>query len=197
MLRDTFCGGKVNLHDLDGDTVHVTFILDLLQRWSTARLLGPLVGLRRSRVTERLINRLYSRLCGKRWAEAEAAYLSNPRPEDELRQLERLVGGSPGFPVVLRRDYERMQTGTASGTQWYAEVAKRYQVCSENGLCEFALQLASNSDKLLKLPKPVLDGLLLEIKENTVLLRGARLLAILAASKELGLANIGLPRWKW
>jgi hypothetical protein len=186
-----------DLHDLDGDTVHVTFILELLQRWSTARLLGPLVGLRRSRVIERLINRLYSRLCGKRWAEAEAAYLSNPRPEDELRQLERLVGGSPGFPVVLRRDYERMQTGTASGTQWYAEVAKRYQVCSEDGLCEFALQLASNSDKLLKLPKPVLDGLLLEIKENTVLLRGARLLAILAASKELGLANIGLPRWKW
>ena len=102
-----------------------------------------------------------------------------------------------GFLSFCDATTERMQTGTASGTQWYAEVAKRYQVCSEKGLCEFALQLASNSDKLLKLPKPVLDGLLLEIKDNTVLLRGARLLAILAASKELGLANIGLPRWKW
>jgi hypothetical protein len=186
-----------DLHDLDGDTVQVTFILDLLQRWSTARLLGPLVGLRRSRVTERLINRLYSRLCGKRWAEAEAAYLSNPRAEAELRQLERLVGGSPGFPVVLRRDYERMEAGTAAGTEWFADVARRYQVCSEKGLCEFTLQLASNSDNLVKLPKSVLDGLLLEIKENTVLMRGARLLALLAASKELGLANIGLPRWEW
>lgn len=190
-------GVEPDLHDLDGDTVQVTFILDLLQRWSAARLLGPLVGLRRSRVTERLINRLYSRLCGKRWAAAEAAYLSDPRPDFESRQLEQLVGGSPGFPVVLRRDYEKMEAGTGSGTQWYAEVAKRYQVCSETGLCEFALQLASNSDNLLRLPKPVLDGLLLEIKENTVLLRGARLLALLAASKELGFANIGLPRWKW
>jgi hypothetical protein len=186
-----------DLHDLDSDAVQVTFILDLLQRWSAARLLGPLAGLRRGRVTERLINRLYSRLCGRRWAEAEAAYVSNPRPEFELRQLERLVGGSQGFPVVLRRDYERMEAGTAAGTQWYAEVAKRYQVCSEKGLCEFALQLASNSDNLLKLPKPVLEGLLLDIKENSVLLRGARLLALLAASKELGFANIGLPRWKW
>jgi hypothetical protein len=186
-----------DLHGLDGDTVQVPIILDLLQRWSAARLLGPLVGLRRGRVTERLINHLYSRLCGRRWAEAEAAYVSNPRPEVELRQLERLVGGSQGFPVVLRRDYERMEAGTATGTQWYAEVAKRYQVCSEKDLCEFALQLASNSDNLLKLPTPVLDGLLLEIKENSVLLRGARLLALLAASKELGFANIGLPRWKW
>jgi hypothetical protein len=186
-----------DLHDLDGDAVQVTFILDLLQRWSTARLLGPLVGLRRSRVTERLINRLYSRLCGKRWGEAEAAYVSNPRPEVELRQLERLVGGSQGFPVVLRRDYERMEAGTAAGIEWYADVARRYQVCSEKSLCEFALQLASKSDNLLKLPKSVLNGLLLEIKENTVLMRGARLLALLAASKELGLANIGLPRRKW
>jgi hypothetical protein len=190
-------GVEPDLHDLDGDTVQVTFILDLLRRWSAARLLGPLAGLRRSRVSERLINRLYFRLCGKRWAEAEAAYLSNPRPEVELRQLERLVGGSPGFPVVLRRDYERMEAGTTAGAQWYADIAKRYQVCSEKGLCEFALQLASNSDNLLKLPTPILGGLLLNIKENNVLLRGARLLALLAASKELGFANIGVPRWKW
>jgi hypothetical protein len=190
-------GVEPDLHDLDTHSVQVTSILDFLQRWSAARLLGPLAGLRRSRVMERLINRLYSRLCGKRWAEAEVAYLSNPQQELELRQLERLVGGSPGFPVVLRRDYERMEAGTGPGTQWYTEVAKRYQVCSETGLCEFALQLASNSGSLLKLPKPVLDGLLLEIRENTVLLRGARLLALLAASKELGFANIGLPRWKW
>ena len=90
-----------------------------------------------------------------------------------------------------------MEAGTAAGIEWYADVARRYQVCSEKSLCEFALQLASKSDNLLKLPKSVLNGLLLEIKENTVLMRGARLLALLAASKELGLANIGLPRRKW
>jgi len=190
-------GVEPDLRDLNGDADPVTCILNLLQQWTDARLLGPLVGLRRSRVAERLLNRLYSHLCGKRWAEAEAAYVSNPRGDYELRQLERLVGGSQGFPVVLRRDYERMEAGTGQGVQWYSDVAKRYQVCSEAGLSEFALQLASNPCHLLRLPKPALDGLLLEIKANTVLLRGARLLALLAASKEQGFASIGLPRWKW
>jgi hypothetical protein len=190
-------GIEPDLHDLDGDAVAVTLILDLLQRWSDARLLGPLAGLRRSRVAQRLLNRLYSHLCGKRWADAETAYVSNPEGDNELRQLERLVGGSPGFPVVLRRDYEKMEGDTGAGAQWYADVATRYQVCSEAGLSEFALQLASNPCHLRRLPKPVLDRLLVEIKANAVLLRGARLLALLAASKEQGFASIGLPRWKW
>jgi hypothetical protein len=190
-------GIEPDMRDLDSDAVAVTLILDLLQRWSDARLLGPLAGLRRSRVAQRLLNRLYSHLCGKRWADAEAAYISNPDGDNELRQLERLVGGSPGFPVVLRRDYEKMEDGTGAGTHWYADVATRYQVCSEAGLSEFALQLASNPCHLLRLPKPVLDGLLPEIKANSVLLRGARLLALLAASKEQRFASIGLPRWKW
>ena len=190
-------GVEPDLHDLDGDAVSVTFILDHLQRWSDARLLGPLAGLRRSRVAERLLNRFYSHLCGKRWADAEAAYVSNPRGDHELRHLERLVGGSQGFPVVLRRDYAKIEAGTGPGAQWYADVAARYQVCSERGLSEFALQLASNPCRLLHLPKPALDGLLLEIKANTVLLRGARLVALLSASQEQGFASIGLPRCKW
>ena len=101
------------------------------------------------------------------------------------------------FPSYCAATTRRMEAGTGAGAQWYADVATRYQVCSEAGLCEFALQLASNPYHLRRLPKPVLDGLLVEIKANTVLLRGARLLALLAASKEQGFASIGLPRWKW
>ena len=153
--------------------------------------------MRRARILERLINRLFSRLCGRRWAEAESAYLSNPQSEPELRQLERLVGGSPGFAVVLRRDYERIEAGTVPGTQWYAEVATRYQVCSDKGLCEFALQLASHPHRLLLVPKPILDGLLSEITEKTVLLRGARLLALLSGTKNPDFGSAALPRWKW
>ena len=186
-----------DLHDLDGGTIQVMHILDLLRLWSEARLVGPLVGMRRSRVMNRLINRLYSRLCGKRWAEAEAAYLSKPQSAFALQQLERSVGGLQGFPVILRRDYERMEAGTGPGTQWYAQVAARYQVCSDKGLCEFALRLASHPHQLLLLPKPKLDGLLRQINEKIVLLRGARLLALLAATKNHGFADGALPRWKW
>jgi hypothetical protein len=172
-------------------------ILNLLHLWSEARLVGPLVSIRRSRIIDRIINRLYSRLCGSRWADAETAYLSNPDSEPAVQQLQRSVGGSPGFSAILRRDYERMEAGTNVGTQWFSEVAARYQVCSEGGLCEFALQLASHPDNLLLYPEPALNGLLLEIKKNTVLLRGARLLALLAANKNQGFSRNALPRWKW
>jgi hypothetical protein len=190
-------GIEPDLHELETDNVEVRAILGRLCVWSEARLLGPLVGLRRSRVTQRLLNCLYFRLCGKRWADAEAIYLANSKSPNELRQLEKSVGGSPGFAVILSRDYEKMEAGTGPGTDWYADTAARYQVCSEKGLSEFSLQLASNPCHLLRLPKPVLDGLLLEITKKTILLRGARLVALLSASKELGFANTGLPRWEW
>lgn len=186
-----------DLHGMDRGTVQVANVLELLRLWSEARLLGPLVGMRRRRVVERLTNRLYSRLCGRRWAEAESSYLSNPRSQSELRQLERLVGGSPGFAVVLLRDYHKIDVDTNSGSQWFAEVAARYQVCSEKGLCEFALQLASRPHHLFLLPKPILDGLLADITEKTVLLRGARLMAVLSATKNQASACAALPRWKW
>jgi hypothetical protein len=186
-----------DLHDIDGDTVQVADILDLLRLWSEARVLGPLAGMRRRRVVERLANRLYFRLCGRKWGEAEAIYLSNVQSDLALKQLERLVGGSPGFAVVLRRDYGRMDAGTSQGSQWYAEVATRYQVCSDRGLCEFALQLASHPHHLLLVPKPVLDQLLSDVRDKTVLLRGARLLALLSAARNPGFAGAVLPRWKW
>jgi len=90
-----------------------------------------------------------------------------------------------------------MEAGTGPGTQWYTEVAARYQVCSEKGLCEFALKLASQPHQLFSLPETELDGLLGQISEKTVLLRGARLVALLAAAKNPGSACRALPRWEW
>ncbi len=186
-----------DLRDIDGDKFHVIDIVDLLRLWSEARLLGPLANMRRRRVVERIANRLYSRLCGRRWGEAEAAYLSDLQSEFELRQLERQVGGSPGFAVVLRRDYERMEAGTGPGAKWFAEVATRYRVSSDAGLCEFALQLASHPHHLLLVPKPVLERLLAELRDKTVLMRGARFLALVSAAKNPGFSGAVLPRWKW
>ena len=186
-----------DLQDIDGDSFPIVHVLELLRVWSEARILGPLVGIRRRRVVERILNRLYSRLCGHRWAEAEAAYLSNPQSEPELRQLERLVGGSPGFVAILRRDQTKIEVSTGPGAEWFADVAARYQVCSEKGLCEFALQLASHPHNLILVPRPVLDALLSDIKDKTILLRGARFLALLSVSASPGFAGGALPRWKW
>jgi hypothetical protein len=183
-----------DLHDLDANTITNVSILDVVRLWSNARIVGPLVDIRRQRIIDRLMDRLYSRLCGQKWAQAEAGYRSNPYSGFALQRLQQSVGGPPAFSSLIQRDYSTIASGKESETQWFAEIAARYQICSENGLCEFALQLASHPDRLVRFPKPVIDGLLLEITENIVLFRGARLLTLLVASTDEESALTALPR---
>jgi hypothetical protein len=184
-----------DLSDFDADT-GVAVILQLLHLWIRARLFGPLVSIRRLRIVERMLNRLYARLCGRRWAEAETAFLSNPQSERALKQLEHTIGGTPGFGVILRRDHGRVEAGSTAGIQWFADVAARYQVCSDRGLSEFALRLGSEPHRMASVPRPVLDRLLTEIQDKTILLRGARFLAVLSAVTNPGIVGSALPRWK-
>jgi hypothetical protein len=190
-------GIETDLRALDSESFPVQQVLDLLRLWRHARVVGPLAGIRRGHVIARLANRLYARLCGSKWAEAEAAFISNPKSSFALQQLERSVGGSPGFPVILRRDHERMEAGTGPGTRWYAEIAERYEGCLAKSLCEFALKLASQPDQLLALPRAEFECLLSQLDANTALLRGARLLALLAAANDQKATANTLPRWQW
>lgn len=169
----------------------------LLEIWNEARLVGPLAGIRRDRVIRGLVRFLYSGLCGSRWSEAEATYLSNNASESALQRLERSVGGPPGFAIVLRRDYEKMEAGTGPGTQWFADAASRYHVCSEKQLCEFALRLASQPHRLSSFYGENLAGIVRRTSDKTVLLRGARLVALLAAVRVAGASGSTIPRWKW
>lgn len=173
-----------DLSAFDGEKGSVTQILEILNLWIRARLFGPLVSIRRRRIVERLLNRLYGKLCGRRWSEAEAAFHAQPQSESVLKQLEHAIGGTPGFGVLLRRDHARFDSGSAAGIQWFAEVAARYKVCMDRGLCEFALKVGSEPHGLVSLPKPVLDQLLTEIKDKTILLRGARFLALLSVNAQ-------------
>jgi hypothetical protein len=186
-----------DVHELESETFPIIGILDAITLWSEARLLGPLVSMRRDRIIERLVNRLYRRLCGERWAEAEATYLASSHSAFDRQKLERTVGGPNGFSLVLGREYDRMEAGTASGKHWFAGVANRYQVCGDHDLCEFALQFSSHPYELPPIPNSILNGWLLEIKQKDVLLRGARLVTLLAANRNPGPFGAVFPRWKW
>jgi hypothetical protein len=178
------------------ESTPITVILDILNIWMRARLFGPLAAIRRRRIVERVLNRLYARLCGRRWAEAETAFLAQPPSEVALKQLEHAIGGTPGFGVLLCRDFVKADSGSEAGIQWFANVADRYKVCSDKGLSEFALRLGYEPHGLVSLPKPVLDRLLTEIKDKTILLRGARFLALLARTSPMSAAGSSAPGWK-
>jgi hypothetical protein len=188
-----------DLSGVESETFPITGILEALKLWGETRLLGPLGAMRRNRIIDRLANKFYAGLCGQRWADAEATFLAHPHASFPLQKLQDMVGGPHAFPILLSRESDRIDAGTDTGKCWFASVAARYQVSSDQGLCEFALQLASRPPELLAaVPIPsALDGLLNEIKQKSVLLRAARLVALLSANRNPGVFGGVFPRWKW
>jgi len=169
-----------DLSILNGAAFAVIEILELVSLWTRARLFGPLASLRRRRIVDRLMNRLYARLCGFRWAEAEAAFSGQPDSELKLKQLEQAIGGIASFGVLLRRDYSKFPLRSTEMMHWFTNVADRYQICSDKRLSESALRLALEPQSFISLAQPALDQMLLEFKDKTVLLRGARFLVLLS-----------------
>lgn len=186
-----------DLRPLSAPDSDVFDMLSLLSLWSEARAVGPLVRIRHVKVLKRLLSRLYAALCGGSWAQAEDSYLSNHGSEPTLQRLLHSVGDPYGFALVLRRDFDRMEAGKDTGVRWFAQVAARYHVCPDEGFCEFALRLASVPYQLLRWPRPALEPLFREIKERSVLLRGARLVALLAITSDPQSRDMPVPRWQW
>ena len=187
-----------DLGALDARDFDVFELLGLLSLWTEARAVGPLIALRHARVLQRLQNRLYSVLCGNAWAQSEESYLCNPGSESALQRLMHSVGEPYGFALVLRREFDRMESGKETGVRWFTQVATRYHTSPGEGFCEFVLRVASVPCQLLRWPRPAIEPLFREIKERSVLLRGARLVALLSATN----ANprpggLPVPRWQW
>jgi hypothetical protein len=169
-----------DLNVLNGPSISIIEILQLVSLWGRARLFGPLASLRCRRVVDRLINRLYTRLCGLRWGEAEAAFSAQPDSEFKLKQLEHAIGGIASFGVLLRRDYAKFELRSTEMMEWFADAANRYQICSDKRLSESALRLALEPQSFISLPRPSLEQLLTDFKDQAVLLRGARFLVLLS-----------------
>jgi hypothetical protein len=178
--------------DLNGGPPDVTALLSLVDLWHQARLAGPLADSRRDLIARRLLARLYLALCGSRWSHAEDAFFRNPHVQD-FQQLERAVEGRASFAVVLRQSCAKMEQGTTLGARWFSEVAGRYGVCQDPALCAFALRLASRPFALGKQP----DALFVGIRQNAVLMRGARLVALHCIAADRDRPGDYLARWAW
>lgn len=182
---------------LDQATADILHGLNLVDLWHEARLAGPLANDRRDHITRRLVEKIYGRLCGERWSELEEAFLGNPDAPRLLQELERGIGGLPGFPVILRRDFINFAQGVNIGVKWFGEVAQRYEVSGDSELSLFALRLASFPFGLKASHGNSLASLLDRIRKAPTLLRGARFVALLSAAEHRDGMSIFLPRWSW
>lgn len=183
--------------ELSNGSVSPADALRVLALWHEARLSGFLATVRHQQVLDGLLQAVFGALCGTDWAEGEARFRSNPRSPHTLEYLKAEVDKRPSFAAVLRQDHSRMDGNAAQGARWFAEVAARYKVCKDQKLCEFALRLASQPHRLSAACGANLDNLLRQIAYSPAILRGARLLALLSASRNGNATPSLLPGWKW
>lgn len=167
----------------------------ILRYWRSARLAGFLANARRAQVVIGLTTRLYGALAGRDWGRAEAAFMRSNDRERSFDHLQSLLDHRGGFPAVLRRDAVSIEGGRRAIASWYAELAGRYGVCSDQALCTLAVDIASRPYEVPRLYRDRLPTLLKRIMAKPLLLRGARVVALSHASADNRPAEL-LPRWE-
>lgn len=188
-------GIMIDVGAADPTGIDVAQHLRHIELWMKTRLAGPLASFRRDRVVRALCQLLYARLCGTRWGRAEAAFLDDPQSAQRNDELVNCVDRTPGFAIVLQRDFNLTQGGTSARARWFLELTKSFRVCADPRLIEFALLIAGQPHQVPLLKGEEMGPLLSQVSDKTVLLRGARLLALLDVAKRSGGVGSAIPRW--
>jgi len=172
-------GVRPTFEDVANGSVSLKSAIVALDLWSSAHLAGPLAEIRRKQVTRELTNAIYARVCGKHWADAEHTFRQSPQSGSTVETLQHKVSKFGGFGAVIKRDFTKFLTDEAA--DWYAELCKRYNVCKNRALCEFAIRLAFEPRKMSSDYGAKLDQLAKDGASSPEVIRGARFGALLCA----------------
>jgi hypothetical protein len=168
-------------------------ICKLLEIWHGARAIGPLENYRLEKVIEEFCGILFEKICGKNWMTSEKAFLNQTASRTQLEYLTRQFDRPGSFSLVLQRDFPSLQETPDKILEWFSDLSRRYQVCTEPIICEFGLRLATEPHGLLKIYNGNLPKYFEEIQKWPSVIRAARFLSLLSPS--IGMSS--LPRWKW
>ena len=80
-----------------------------------------------------------------------------------------------GFASAVRLNAPTVQVELKDLSSWFADTAKRYQISSDEALCQFAIEFAARPQELPILFRADLAELIRRARGQQTLLRGARL----------------------
>ena len=170
--------------------------LQILTRWQQARQSGLPIMLRHPEIVDGILVAIFESICGRKWAEAESNYRKEPKSTIALKALKSRVDKLPNFAESLLNYRSSIASETVDRSIDFVADAKRFSICDDSNLCEFALCLASQPHTLIDRPKSELKTLISQLMNCPATLRGARLLALLTTSNNETPVPI-LPRWRW
>lgn len=167
--------------DIHEGTTSIATGIHILTRWKKTRLAGvvAVAEYQRSKIARKLHCALYEKLCGPKWARAEADFFEDPSSPHIVEALQKRIGRSLGFGEAIKShlipfaDFEQF-------AQWYFDRACHHNVCADVELCRFALYFACKPHTLLDTYNSYnLERLMDMASSNPELLRGARYATLL------------------
>ncbi|MGE3718537.1 MAG: hypothetical protein AB7G07_09075 [Bauldia sp.] len=161
------------------DDAQLAGLFYLTERWVNARLAGPLARERRDHVARAFVATINRQLCGERWVECRNALAASPNSEPAMERLVQAVGNK-SFAVVVRRGSAQFGTDQVARAKWFADLAGRYAVSSDEWLCTFALALAIAPGQAREHFRDRFEPLLRQARGAPVLCRAAQLAVLVA-----------------
>ena len=177
-------GINPNCTDVLSGKIAMATALRVLALWTHARLAGSLAEAHKNRITEQIHAAIYEKLCGVNWAKAELAYKGNRTSNHTQEELLHRVGRNQGFNAALLKHSQKFREDIAQTVNWYVELARRYAVCKDRGLCEFAVMLTREPHALTDKYATDIDKISKEAASNPEVLRGARFVDLLSSAGE-------------
>ena len=163
---------------LKAGTVSMATAIHLLSSWHNARTLGPWAQLRRTEVTHCVAGAIQERIYGPSWTRAATRFEEEGTPENLNRLQSGLGRGSTRFATALCAAYGAPSSGPVFGPEQYFAIAREHDVSHEVRECEIAWTLATEPCNLESLSGEELEQIEEWRTHRPVLLRGARLLAL-------------------
>ncbi len=146
-------------------------LLAVLRLWQRPRMMGPLAAVRRARVVAVIERRIKEAACGKSWADYAERFVE--RRGITIEELQREVGGSPGFASRMRSTPWKWFPNSTGARNEFRRYAKFYGVSKDGELCDLALRLAFHPASI-RLDGPTKGAEIFKrLGETPVLARGA------------------------
>lgn len=166
---------------ISNDPKDIIKLLRILRYWNNARVAGDLGNFHRWQVINTLMQGIVGIIAGFDWARAEARLIGAHDPHEPLARLQSMINHNSGLASVIVRDAANQTGGRRQLIAWFSDLAKRYQIATNDDACQFAMEFAGRPHTLPALYLVGLEDRIRDIQTSRTLVRAARL-AILCNS---------------
>lgn len=168
------CG--IDSNSLDAST-DVASLLSVRVMWQEVSLSGVLAGNRRNKAIAAIEDRIFALLCGGDWISLERKIRENSQNMAAWERLESAVGKQISFPIALAKVWrDNAAIDEEYFEKRFVEISAKFKICSDEKLVKSAWLIAFDPYNFIAKSNNEISERLQLLKNNTTLVRGARLL---------------------